>query len=391
MNPAYQPALEYINAYWPRIVRHNPDDQGTLIGLPRPYLVPSDGPMFNEMYYWDSYFIALGVVGTNLESIVVDIVDNMAYLLDRFGFVPNGSRFYFTSRSQPPFFTQLVWLALEVKKRRGDADCDAWLQTMMARGEREHEVVWLGAAQPHHRVIYDGLSRYFDINYLDILASCESGWDHSTRCDERWLEHLPVDLNSILYVRELDFARAADMLGDPAKAQSWRDRAEARAEKIRALMWDEAAGFFFDYDVTAKACNPHASLAGFFPLWAGLATPDQAQRAVETWLPQFLKPGGLVTTLRAQEGRQWAWPNGWSPLQWIVDAGLERYGFAAESRDVRVRWLENNARVFERTGLMWEKYNVVDPDAHGEGGVYGHVTGFGWTNAVFADFARRTP
>ncbi len=390
MNPTYQPALEYINAYWPRIVRHNPDDQGTLIGLPRPYLVPSDGPMFNEMYYWDSYFIALGVMGTNLENIVVDIVDNMAYLLDRFGFVPNGSRFYFTSRSQPPFFTQLVWLALEVKKRRGDADCDAWLQTMMARGEREHEVVWLGAAQPHHRVIHDGLSRYFDINYLDILASCESGWDHSTRCDERWLEHLPVDLNSILYVREMDFARAADMLGNLETARTWRERADARAKKIHELMWNETAGFFFDYDVTAKACNPHASLAGFFPLWAGLATPDQARRAVETWLPQFLKPGGLVTTLESREGRQWAWPNGWSPLQWIVDAGLERYGFAAEAQNVRHRWLENNARVFERTGLMWEKYNVVNPDAHGEGGVYGHVTGFGWTNAVFADFARRT-
>ncbi len=390
MNPTYQPAIEYINAYWPRIVRHNPHDQGTLIGLPRPYLVPSDGPMFNEMYYWDSYFIALGVMGTNLENIVVDIVDNMAYLLDRFGFVPNGSRFYFTSRSQPPFFTQLVWLALEVKKRRGDADCDAWLQTMMARGEREHETVWLGAAQPHHRVIFDGLSRYFDINYLDILASCESGWDHSTRCDERWLEHLPVDLNSILYVREMDFARAAELSGDLEKAQSWRERADARAKKIHELMWDETAGFFFDYDVTAKARNPHASLAGFFPLWAGLATPGQAQRAVETWLHQFLKPGGLVTTLESQEGRQWAWPNGWSPLQWVVDAGLERYGFTAEARDVRVRWLENNVRVFERTGKMWEKYNVVDPDTHGEGGVYGHVTGFGWTNAVFADFARRT-
>lgn len=156
-------------------------------------------------------------------------------------------------------------------------------------------------------------------------------------------------------------------------------------------MWDEEAGFFFDYDVTAEARNLDASLAGFFPLWAGLATPDQASRAVETWLPRFTQPGGLVTTLRAQEGRQWAWPNGWAPLQWIVDAGLERYGFKAEAHGLRSRWLENGARVFARTLSMWEKYNVVEPDAQGEGGVYGHVTGFGWTNGVFADFARRTP
>ncbi len=384
--------LEYISAYWPRITRHNTHDQGTLIGLPHPYLVPSDGSMFQEMYYWDSYFMALGVMNTKLDHLVVDMAQNMAALLDRFGMIPNGTRYYFTSRSQPPFYTQLVWLALEVKQKRGDTDLDAWLAGMMQKGEHEHEVVWLGVAQPHHRLVHRGLSRYFDINYLDILASCESGWDHSTRCDDRWLDHLPVDLNSVLYVRELDFARAAMMLGDDAKAQTWRERAQVRLETMQELFWDESEGFFFDYDLKAQARNLHASLAGFFPLWAGWATPEQAKRVVDTWLPRFLQPGGLVTTLQAREGRQWAWPNGWAPLQWIVDAGLERYGFTAQAQALRSRWLENNTRVFERTNAMWEKYNVVDLEQHdAEEGLYGQVTGFGWTNAVFVDFARRTP
>jgi alpha,alpha-trehalase len=387
-----QPVLEYIRAYWPRITRHNTHDQGTLVGLPHPYLVPSDGAMFQEMYYWDSYFMALGVINTDLEQLVVDMAQNMAALLDRFGLIPNGTRYYFTSRSQPPFYTQLVWLALEVKQKRGDTDLDAWLADMMQKGEHEHELVWLGAAQPHHRLVHRGLSRYFDINYLDILASCESGWDHSTRCDDRWLDHLPVDLNSILYVRELDFARAARMLGDDAKAQTWAERAQLRFETMQELFWDESEGFFFDYDFRSQTRHPHLSLAGFFPLWAGWATPEQAKRVVNTWLPRFLQPGGLVTTLQAREGRQWAWPNGWAPLQWIVDAGLERYGFAAQARELRGRWLENNLRVFERTKAMWEKYNVVNLEQFdAEEGLYGQVTGFGWTNAVFADFARRTP
>src|SRR5437763_719479 len=114
-------ALTYIEDYWPRLIRHNPRQRETLIGLPHPYLVPSDGAMFQEMYYWDSYFMAIGLIGTAQEGLIVDMAENMARLYRRFGVIPNGSRYYFLSRSQPPFFTAMVWLAYEVKRRRGDA------------------------------------------------------------------------------------------------------------------------------------------------------------------------------------------------------------------------------------------------------------------------------
>ena len=388
----WQPVLEYIGAHWSRLVRHNPSDVGTLIGLRRPYLVPSDGAMFQEMYYWDSYFMALGLRGSKLESMIPGMAENLAELMRRFLIIPNGSRFYFTSRSQPPFFTALVWEAYRVKLARGDPDLHAWLSEMLHVAELEHQTVWMGAAQPHDRLHASGLSRYFDINYLDILASCESGWDHSTRCDERWLEHLPVDLNSILYTCELDMARMAETLGDSSRAELWRVKAEARGEVVRELLWDNSSGFYLDYDFENQQLNPHASLAGFYPLWAGIATPQQAERMVLEWLPKFLHAGGLVTTLIAQAGRQWAYPNGWAPLHWIVDAGLERYGFHAEARAVRVAWLETITSEFERTGAIWEKYNVTaDARDHAvEAGVYGQVSGFGWTNAVFKDFAGRT-
>ena len=59
----YGPVLAHIESYWPKIIRRTPRQRGTLIGLPFPYLVPSDGAMFQEMYYWDSYFIAQGLGG----------------------------------------------------------------------------------------------------------------------------------------------------------------------------------------------------------------------------------------------------------------------------------------------------------------------------------------
>lgn len=385
----YTATLSYITAYWPRIIRHNPRGHGTLIGLPRPYLVPSDGAMFQEMYYWDSYFTMLGVLETEHEHLVIDIVENLAALFRRFGVIPNASRYYFLSRSQPPLFTAMIWLAHDLLRRRDEGEAAAFLRRMMRLAEQEHEAVWQGTAQPHHRQMYAGLSRYFDINYLDMLASCESGWDHSTRCDDLWLEHLPADLNSILYVREMDFARAAELLGAPRRATGWRERAAARADTMRDLMWDSQQGFFLDYNWVQARRNPHPSLAGFYPLWAGLASAAQAARVVQDWLPRFEQPGGLVTTLEERAGRQWAYPNGWAPLNWLVVAGLERYGYDAEARRIMTKWCDNCAAVLARTGAMWEKYNVVDLDARPEGGLYGSVPGFGWSNGVFVDFARR--
>jgi alpha,alpha-trehalase len=380
----YDAALAYIDQLWPRLIRSVPADSGTLIGLPRPFPVPRANPtgsgMFQEMYYWDSYFISLGLVGTPYQHIVVDVAENFAHLVERFGLIPNGSRFYFLSRSQPPFFTQQIRLAYDLYPDR------AWLTRMLALAEQEHETVWMGTEQPHHRCVHCRLSRYFDINYLDILASCESGWDHSTRCNDRWLEHLPVDLNSILYVRERDMADFAEQLGETARAAHWRMRAAERLATMQELMWDEDAGFFFDYDITAGRINPQPSLAGFYPLWAGIATAEQAAGIVERHLPAFLQPGGLVTTQVSEHGKQWAWPNGWAPLQWIVVTGLDRYGYRAQASDIRQRWCDTCAGAFTLTGAFWEKYNVVDPDAPIESGVYGQLQGFGWTNAVFADF-----
>ena len=385
----YSPVLGYIADYWPRIIRHVPREQGTLIGLPRPYLVPSDGSLFQEMYYWDSYFMALGLVGTPHEQLILDMTENLAHLFRRFGVIPNASRYYFLSRSQPPFFMPLVWLAYEAKLRRGDDDCTPWLRRMLALAEREHDTVWMGTRQPHHRLVHAGLSRYFDVNYLDILAGCESGWDHTTRCDERWLAHLPIDLNSILYANERSFARAALLLGQRSPARRWETWAEERERQMQRLLWDPELGFFCDYDYVHEQRNSHLSLAGFYPLWAGLATAAQAERMVRDMLPRFRFPGGLVTTLKERTDRQWAFPNGWAPLQWIVVAGLESYGYVGEARAIMTAWCDNCAAVFERTDTMWEKYNVVSVGALPEAGLYGTMGGFGWSNAVFADFARR--
>ena len=154
---AYAETLRYIDSFWPQLTRATPEDQRTLMGLPRPYVVPGVGTMFQEMYYWDSFFTALGLIDSAHEELVLDMTANMAWLLQRFGMIPNGTRYYFLSRSQPPFFTQMVTLAWRIKQRRGDPDTQAWLAQMLALAEAEHATVWHGTAQPHHRLVHRGL------------------------------------------------------------------------------------------------------------------------------------------------------------------------------------------------------------------------------------------
>ncbi|MEM8556497.1 MAG: trehalase family glycosidase [Bacteroidota bacterium] len=97
-------------------------------------------------------------------------------------------------------------------------------------------------------------------------------------------------------------------------------------------------------------------------------------------------PGGLVTTPVHSRGawsrEQWDTPNGWAPLHWQAVVGLRRYGHTALADEVKRRWLALNEDVFERTGKMMEKYDVVDLSQEAGGGEYLLQDGFGWTNGV---------
>src|SRR5438477_7807 len=107
----------------------------------------------------------------------------------------------------------------------------------MAVAQQEYEQVWTSAKHPQWHQVYRGLSRYYDINVLHDLAEAESGWDMTPRFERKCLDFLPVDLNSLLYQYETDFARSAAIAGDTAGQQQWLARAESRKTAINQLMW----------------------------------------------------------------------------------------------------------------------------------------------------------
>jgi alpha,alpha-trehalase len=384
-----QIARDYIAAYWPKLERYHPKDDGSLIGVPKPYLVPSyaEGHEFdyNELYYWDSYFMVQALLDDQHKTLVMGILDDFFYLFKRFKIIPNGSQLYYVSRTQPPFLTSFifdVYSAYKLDKK--------WLKEAMNIAKQEYETVWTGTRKPNARQVYQGLSRYYDFNYLHDIAEAESGWDMTPRFARKALNYLPVDLNALLYKYEMDIAQAAHILGDAKEAKQWEEKAADRKEKMFKLMWDQGRGLFFDYNYVREKRGNVASLASYYTMWAGMVDGRQAQEMVKA-LRRFEQKGGLATTDSVQLGQyvpgamptQWAYPNGWAPLHFLVIKGLQRYGYHADAKRIAMKWMRTNLQWFNEHGVFLEKYNVVAPDKPPVKGVYPAQSGFGWTNAVF--------
>ena len=122
---------------------------------------------------------------------------------------------------------------------------------------------------------------------------------------------------------------------------------------------------------------------------------EKARQLVKN-LRKFEQKGGLSTTDATQVGQlvpgsvptQWAYPNGWAPLHFIVIQGLLRYGYEDDARRIALKWLKTNNDWFKEHKVFLEKYNVVEPQKPPMKGLYPSLPGFGWTNAVFERFCR---
>jgi alpha,alpha-trehalase len=406
---------KHIDNLWSVLTRgpDTPTAGSSLLPLPHRYVVP--GGRFREVYYWDSYFTMLGLEASGRHDLVLEMVDNFAWLIDTYGHIPNGNRTYYLSRSQPPFFATMVALVAE---RDGDSVYAKYLPQL----EREYQFWMEGGAnlargKAHRRVVRLGdgtlLNRYWDDRsvprdesfredeatarasgrpagevYRSLRAAAESGWDFSSRwlADGKSLatihttDFLPVDLNSLLYQTEISLSLGYAAKGDTAAGERARAAADTRAAAIRRVFWNEKRRTFTDYLWNSRTSADLVTAAGLFPLYFGIAEPAQATQVANTTRVTLLRPEGIVPTVNVS-GQQWDAPNGWAPLQWIAIRGFAKYGEKDLSQFVSNGWVRENVSEFGKSGKLVEKYDVTG-DASARGGEYPNQDGFGWTNGV---------
>ena len=222
--------------------------------------------------------------------------------------------------------------------------------------------------------------------YKGDRAMRESGFDISFRFGPYGADtqhYAPVCLNSLLYKTETDMEQMSLWLGNKQAAVQWHKRAQKRRENIQRLLWNTQRGLYFDYDFQTGKQSSYVYATTFYPLWAGIATPDQA-RAVAQNLRLLEHQGGLAMSTK-NTGVQWDYPYGWAPIQLLAVEGLRRYGYDAGADRVSCEFLSMVLANFDRDGTMREKYNVVTDSSNIDvaEGYRSNGSGFGWTNGVF--------
>ncbi len=222
--------------------------------------------------------------------------------------------------------------------------------------------------------------------YQGDRAMRESGFDTSDRFGPfsgATHHYAPVCLNSLLFRYERDMAHFAHLLALPQDAHRWDRRATARAAAMQHYLWQPRLGVFSDYDFIRARPSSYAFIASLYPLWAGVATREEAN-SMETLLNLFERPGGLSTS-NTDTGLQWDEPYGWAPTNWIAVAGLDAMGFHADAQRIARHFDSTVDAGFAADGTVREKYNVVAGNAQVSvsQGYSQNVIGFGWTNAVY--------
>lgn len=379
-------------------MRRTKDENGNDIYVGEPFVVP--GGRFNEMYGWDSYFSALGLLEDDHVDIVRSMVENFAYQIKHYGKILNANRSYYLCRSQPPFLTDMalrVYDKLSPEKEKENKD---WLRRVLKSAIKEYWEVWmceprldkktmLSRYRPNgigippeteashfihvlepfaekHKISVDELiEKYNDklINepeldeyFLHDCAVRESGHDTTYRFDKICANLATIDLNSLLYKYEMDIADAIrdhldddmeDFDGVKQNSLDWVKRAGERKERIDKYLWNEKESLYYDYDTIKEAQADYVSATAFWALWAGCASHDQAQKMVKHSLSKFEVMGGLVSGTESSRGeislerpnRQWDFPFGWAPHQMLAWSGLDKYGMIETARRLAYRWL----------------------------------------------------
>lgn len=397
-----------------------------------PFVAP--GGRFNEMYGWDSYFEALGLLADGRRDLARAMVDNFVFQIENYGKILNANRTYYLNRSQPPFLTSMI-------SDLAEGESKEWLKHSLLAAIREYFQVWMGP----ERLTATGLSRYFgsghgvpievekghfdailnpaakrlklkaqtllerynsgklaDAELDDFFAQDravrESGHDTTYRWrvdgKDRAADFVTVDLNSLLYKTELDIARLIethfkngfDYDGRKLTAAEWRGRAQARKTKMVELMWDADRKIFFDFNFKINERSKYIAATAYFPFWASgsnaedqILPKDLAAASFDVLSRELEMPGGLSATAESslkafgdlKHQRQWEYPNGWPPHQMIAWVALENYGLKPDR--LVYRWLHTltkNAVNFN--GTLPEKTDVV-ARSHAVFAEYGNI------------------
>ncbi|CAD6186271.1 unnamed protein product [Caenorhabditis auriculariae] len=405
-------------------------DRYSLLYVPHPFIIP--GGRFREFYYWDSFWILKGLLYSEMYETARGVIKNLMFMVENHGFVPNGGRVYYLTRSQPPLLIPMVY---DYYMGTGDLQ---FVMDALPTLEKEyqfwlnHRMSWFKDEEGNDKFPYFQYKAilkvprpesYREDNELahglktheekvrmwsEVASAAETGWDFSTRWfaqdgDERhrmktirtW-SVVPVDLNAFMCANSRILASLFEIAGDFKKVQGYQQRYEWAKKEMKEIHWNETDGIWYDYDIEKKTHSNIYYVSNAIPLYAK-CYDDEDEVTPHKVLNYLMREGvmnftkGLPTSLAMGSEQQWDKENAWPPMIHMVIEGFRTTGLPdlmKVAQKMATSWLAVTYQSFIRTHAMFEKYNVTlltEEASAGGGGEYEVQTGFGWTNGVILD------
>lgn len=328
------------------------------------------GYVYGEFFDWDLYFenLYLSYYGVNKYDFT-----NLQVFLERQqpdGFISRTLGIVYPKPRQmfKPFLAQLAVLG---SQQRGNYD---WLRAGDYERLQEYLNRWFQYDSDHNGLpVWDSSDASGMDNQLSRSGDLDSYYDEG------------VDLACYL-VRELQaMAILSEKLGKTKEQQEYLDHAMKLSKAINDVFWDEKDGFYYDRNEKTGKIIRLKSVAGFLPLWAGVAPPDRARRLVhehllnpkEFWLtypiPSYAKtePDFYQGTLHGE--CNWR-GSAWIPTNYMIFHGLIRYGYDTEAQELAKRTLQ---MALEKNPATREYYNSET------GAGYGMNPFWGWSSLAY--------
>lgn len=330
-------------------------------------------PYLPFMFYWDTYFNNIGLIRHNMEQVAKWNTENLLFVVDKYGYMGNAAvTSWGMNRSQPPYLSQMVKEAFYATKDTNflrkayyslKKEYVFWTDTSKSAIE-DHNTAIKGLQRFYHHAKDEEIEPQFkeiaerfglkkDVSFqekvkftIPYIVEAATGMDFTPRFEHRCQDFVAVELNCLLYNYEENFEWMKNMLklqGEP----DWAKVAQKRKSKINQVLWNDKRGLYLDYDYVNKRHSKVAAATAFQPMWAGIASKEQAERMVKN-LPILESEWGITTTEKCGEIKnyQWGETSIWPPMQVIVITALDKYGYKNEAKRLAMKYLDLVAKNF---------------------------------------------
>ena len=337
---------------------------------------------FFGVWSWDSWKIASANALYNTEMAKSEMLALFDYQSDK-GMVPDFISYYKDRNNwrdtKPPLS---AWGTLNVYNECHDKE---FLSVMFDKIYKFHQ--WWYTDRDHDK---NGICEYGSTDGSLIAAAWESGMDNGVRFDDAvmlkngdkaWsMNQENICLNSFLYKEKRVLAEIATILGKTEIADQLTKEADRVKEFIQTKMFDPETGFFYDTRIETGDFIKVMGAECWLPLWAGIATPEQAKQVKDKMMdPTKFNSTLPLGTLDVSHPRLRATRGYWRGPVWVDQVyfgivGLRNYGFNAEA-DFLTEKFVNNAQGLTTDGPIHENYNPLTGEVL-------NCPNFGWSSAV---------